>query len=252
MKIISWNCAGAFRKKYQQIEALNPDILIIQECENPDKYRNEFKNFSYKDYIWEGENESKGIGIFFKPIFNLNKLNWNGTYSIIDPDFKSNLTTWKTNELKQFISVSITNDLNLLAVWTKGKDNQIFKYIGQFWKFILANKEHINEKPTIMIGDFNSNTIWDKIDRWWNHSEVIKILDSWNYRSLYHEINLESQGNEKTPTFYLQRKLEKPYHIDYIFIPKSFINKSRLEIGKYKDWIHLSDHMPLIFEYDSN
>ena len=35
MKIISWNCNGALRNKFQHIAELEADIYIIQECEDP-------------------------------------------------------------------------------------------------------------------------------------------------------------------------------------------------------------------------
>lgn len=37
MKIIEWNCQGAFRRKNDKILLLQPDILIIPECENKDR-----------------------------------------------------------------------------------------------------------------------------------------------------------------------------------------------------------------------
>jgi hypothetical protein len=37
MKIITWNCNMAFRKKADLILAHKPDILIVPECEHPDK-----------------------------------------------------------------------------------------------------------------------------------------------------------------------------------------------------------------------
>jgi exonuclease III len=36
MKIITWNCNMAFRKKADWILQYEPDILIIPECEHPE------------------------------------------------------------------------------------------------------------------------------------------------------------------------------------------------------------------------
>jgi hypothetical protein len=33
MVVVSWNCAGAFRKKFIALENLVPDVCVIQECE---------------------------------------------------------------------------------------------------------------------------------------------------------------------------------------------------------------------------
>ena len=37
LRIIHWNCQGAFRHKTSKILDLNPDVLIISECENLEK-----------------------------------------------------------------------------------------------------------------------------------------------------------------------------------------------------------------------
>ena len=37
MRIISWNCNGAFRNKINSILSLNGDIYVIQEAEDPKK-----------------------------------------------------------------------------------------------------------------------------------------------------------------------------------------------------------------------
>jgi hypothetical protein len=64
MKIIHWNCQGAFRKKSEQILKYNPDILIISECEEPSKLRLDEMINRPIDYFWYGDNPNKGIGFF--------------------------------------------------------------------------------------------------------------------------------------------------------------------------------------------
>lgn len=75
MKIVSWNCNGAFRKKYHALEDFNADILIIQECENPTDSTVQFKKWAGENYLWVGNNKNKGLGIFSKNGLKLNKLN---------------------------------------------------------------------------------------------------------------------------------------------------------------------------------
>jgi endonuclease/exonuclease/phosphatase family metal-dependent hydrolase len=103
----------------------------------------------------------------------------------------------------------------------------------------------------LIAGDFNSNVIWDQWDRWWNHSDVVKQLSDQGIESLYHLTSGEQQGKETKPTFFLQRKLVKPYHIDYFFGSEKFRNElSQLTIGNIEKWLEISDHLPLIAEFN--
>ena len=53
MKIVTWNCKGAYRKKHSiLIKSFDPDIWIIQECEHPDKFKKEKGVIPPKDIAW--------------------------------------------------------------------------------------------------------------------------------------------------------------------------------------------------------
>jgi len=106
----------------------------------------------------------------------------------------------------------------------------------------------ISDGKLILCGDLNSNTQWDEWDRWWNHSDVVRELADINIHSLYHKFTGEAQGKESTPTLFMHRKLEKPYHIDYAFISKNLSGQSHIEIGTPDTWLEFSDHMPVIFK----
>lgn len=234
MKIITWNCNGAFRKKFIHLENFEADIFIIQECENPSEVNHkEYKDWS-GNYLWIGDNKNKGLGIFAKNGIELKRLDWSDNF--------------KDHKVKYFLPCEVNNKFNLLGVWTHLNNSPTFGYIGQLWKYLQINQDKL--KNSLVIGDFNSNQIWDKWDRWWNHSDVVNELQKIKVESLYHKFYDEEQGKESKPTFFLQRKIEKPYHIDYVFGSENFSDKlENISIGNVEKWLELSDHLPIICDF---
>lgn len=230
MKILSWNCSGAFRKKYKFINKFEADILIIQECENPLEVDYEKELFDeYPFYIWTGDNKNKGLGLFSK-------------YKLKDNE-------WKNQNTKYFISCDVNNAFNLLGVWCHQANSPTFQYIGQLWKYLMINKNKIRSRDIIIGGDLNSNSIWDVWDRWWNHSDVVKELKNLNIKSLYHHFYKEKQGEEHIPTFYHTKNNDKGYHIDYFFASSKFAkNIKDFCIEEFSEWKQFSDHIPIIVE----
>lgn len=230
MKLLSWNCNGALRKKFASLEGYEADIVIIQECENPAQS----KDIAYRDWannsIWLGDNPNKGLGIFANSTIKLEKLDW------------------KPRGLKYFIPCRINNDFNLLGTWCYGGSLlNDYLYIGQLWKYLKLYKGELGK--SIIAGDFNSNVYWDKPRRNWNHSDVVRELNKLSLESLYHKFYKESQGEETQPTFIFQKNIAKPYHIDYIFASEKLTqNLKSVSVGNSERWLGLSDHMPVFCE----
>lgn len=97
----------------------------------------------------------------------------------------------------------------------------------------------------MLAGDLNSNACWDKWDRWWNHSDVVKDLDRLGLHSAYHRNFGESQGQESRPTFFMHRNLAKGYHIDYVYSASGWGVPS-LSVEDPGTWLSLSDHLPAV------
>ncbi|MFI5186401.1 MAG: hypothetical protein ACHQF0_06735 [Chitinophagales bacterium] len=235
LKIITWNCNMAFRKKADSVLTYKPDILIVQECEHFDKLIFSNSIPKPKDSLWFGQNKNKGLGIFSYSNFRLKALD---VYN---------------NSFKLIIPVAITDGhshLNLFAIWANNPKDPDGQYITQIWKAIKYYDEIIKNKQTILIGDFNSNTIWDRPRRKGNHSAVVERLESKGIYSVYHKHFNQIQGKEQHPTLYMYRHKDKPYHIDYCFASIDMLpHLKSVEIGDYDSWINYSDHVPVIITF---
>jgi exonuclease III len=229
MRIISWNCNGALRKKFEQLGKLKGDIYVIQECEDPQQCSDERYKSWAANYIWVGDNKNKGLGVFCKT------------------QMQVSLNEWESNDAKYFISIKINDSFDLVAVWNQRNSSRTYRYIGQFWKYLQVNKDKMTN--CLVLGDFNSNKIWDKKPRICNHSDVVRELDEIGIRSLYHEFFNEEQGKETKPTFFLQKNLDKKYHIDYVFADKNYFKAIEIDIGVQSDWLQISDHMPITIDF---
>ncbi|WP_422004417.1 endonuclease/exonuclease/phosphatase family protein [Roseivirga pacifica] len=232
MKIISWNCNGALRKKLDKITDLDADIYVIQECEDPTRTNDKKYNAWSDNHLWVGDSKNKGLGIFAKSDIKLQLLDWSNNF--------------RDHSVKHFLPCSVNDKYQLLGVWTHHNNSPNFGYMGQFWKYLQTNLEYFDNP--IIAGDFNSNAIWDQWDRCWNHSDVVNTLKQKEIESIYHLLSGEKQGSETTPTFWLQKNAEKPYHIDYFFLSKEFQKPKTFRIEERSDWIEFSNHVPLILE----
>ena len=228
MRIVSWNCNGALRKKLAAVETLNADVCIIQECEDPSRCKDtEYQRWA-ENYLWAGANKNRGLGVFAKNCIALSRANLD------------------ESPFELFLPCLIEERIALLAVWTRHSLTQ--RYIGQLWNYLQLHREFLRCENSICIGDLNSNVCWDHKHHSWSHSHVVRELLGVGCSSIYHHVRAEAQGRESTPTFFLHRRLGKPYHIDYAFLSQALLKNSSVEVGQPDNWLEFSDHMPLVMD----
>ena len=225
-------CNGALRKELDALDTLQFDIAVIQECEDPARSTSASYKAWAENYLWARTNKNKGIGVFAAPEVKLQP---------VDLDL---------GQLQSFLPCRVQESFLLVAAWTRQANSPTFQYIGQLWKFIQAHRSILSDQPAMIVGDLNSNVRWDKWDRWWNHSDVVRELSELGLESVYHRARGLPQGSELEPTFFLQRNPLKSYHIDYAFAPVGWMDGCSAWIGESEEWLKWSDHMPLVVRVD--
>lgn len=243
MKIVTWNCNGKFREKYEAIREQDADIYVIQECENPnepmDKYK-EYKETMGDNFFWTGNIHYKGLGIFSKKDnITLEKIETNGNF-------------------EHFLLLRVNDKFNLLGVWAMDKDKEkgLNPYVEMIHDFIEENEDVFDEN-LVMCGDLNSSIVFndnhkkkDDSGNPKNHTCLNKKLNSRHLFSAYHDLTGDEQGEEVKATFFQSKDLDKHYHLDHVYSKKGVVKD--LEILDENEWIALSDHMPIVFEIDES
>lgn len=73
--------------------------------------------------------------------------------------------------------------------------------------------------PTVVAGDFNHNSIWDKPLDETCHAYAVADLATFGLSSAYHRARGCAHGAEPEPTFFMGKDPAKPYHLDFCFVP---------------------------------
>jgi exonuclease III len=210
---------------------------VIPECECIEKLVFKAGVKQPSSILWFGDNHHKGLAV----------IAYNGLQLTLIRKHKP--------EIKTIAPISVTGgdtELTLFAVWAYNPDDPDGQYVTQVWKAVNHYKRLIKPERTILAGDFNSNTIWDRPRRVGNHSDVVKYLKRKKIHSAYHQYHSQQHGTEQHPTFYLYRHLDKPYHLDYCFLSADLTQcMQSVEIGEHAFWSKYSDHVPVMVTFDS-
>ena len=169
----------AFRKKAISILDYRPDILVIPECEHPDKLIFDAIVPKPTDCLWFGQNRNKGLAII--------------SYG----NFRLRVIRGHDENLRMIVPISVSDGnfkFNLFAIWANNPGDRDGQYITQVWKAIHKYNRLLSRSQTILIGDFNSNKIWDRPRREGNHTHVVDHLKKKRIHSLYHSAHFNASA----------------------------------------------------------
>ncbi len=222
MKIVSWNANCKFREKYKDIAALDADIYIIQECENPVTCKNKEYYVFVKNGFWKGDWSYKGLMVF-----------------TTRNDIKLELLDWAGEDKRYFIPVRVNGSFTLVASWA------CEPYCEELYDWLEIVLPNIDE-GTIIIGDLNSNIALDSKHIKKSGKSFGKVLEALQQKGLmdmWTYLRKEEGGKESVPTFFLYRHLDKPLHLDHCLASPRMVKS--MTIHARWQWLALSDHLPI-------
>jgi exonuclease III len=222
MRIVSWNCNGAFARKLSALDQFDADLLVIQEASERDILA---MDTAITHWVGKGH---RGLAVIGK----------NGTTFRVDPIWDPTLP-W-------FTPVHIGN-LRVLAVWASVLTNSR-RYVRLVHEALDLYQDFLEHDQAIVIGDLNSNTVFDGKHRGLSHTDLVDRLSSKGLTSVWHHQHNEAHGQESRPTFYMYRRPEKTWHLDYAFVSNAFLTNASLTLGEHDPWLTLSDHIPLVLD----
>jgi exodeoxyribonuclease-3 len=154
------------------------------------------------------------------------------------------------------VKVSGAVRFNLLAIWAMQANDRRLSYIAQVNLGLINYQAFIQETDTVLIGDLNSNPRSSEgnqrsqhVHRLGSHDWVVRSLSDLDLVSAYHYYFRQKHGQESAYTYFFARKLDRPYHLDYIFIPRRWLKRlKKVMVGKPETWLKNSDHCPVTVE----
>ncbi len=150
---------------------------------------------------------------------------------------------------KHFLPVQIEGPVkfNVLGAWAKPADRRPL-YVTTLLRGLAAYRDFIQSAPTIFIGDLNTENFLSAGDP---HMKLVEVLRrEFGLVSAYHEYYGEEHGRESRHTYFDRTKQGRPYHIDYCFMPISWLPYLQtVTVGTQRRFGGVSDHVPLLLEF---
>jgi exodeoxyribonuclease III len=225
----------ALKRKMVALRSLRPDIAILSEVARPERLRRDLPELGAVPIVWVGSNPNKGLAV----------VSFTGSQLALDISYKT------TNEYIAPVEVTGQKSFRLLAVWDHNDRKEgLNRRPGPLLRTLNDSSDFCKQDDLVVAGDFNNNPQWDRPDGPNNMQLIAQELMKRGLVSLYHRTEGLEFGAEVRATYWQYRNRTKAYHIDYVFVPTTWLeNLVSFEIGNFEDWKGFSDHAPLIAEF---
>jgi endonuclease/exonuclease/phosphatase family metal-dependent hydrolase len=218
MRLATWNCQTGLTSNWDALERLAPDVVTVQECgEHTAEQAKEREGWTCE---WQAGAWEKGLAVLAHAPYTI-------SHREIGEPF--------------LISTIIDGPVRFrfVAFWAMTPSHAKYSYTRQATRLIDALPD--DGLPIVIAGDFNASKSSP-------HLANVASLGARDLVSAYHTArHLEHDAQEPEATSYFQWKHDRPYHMDFVFVPRSW-HIDKVEVGGYEDYAlaGLSDHVPVI------
>jgi endonuclease/exonuclease/phosphatase family metal-dependent hydrolase len=221
VRLTTWNTSrGAnIPTALQHLAWAQCDLVALQECRRPPE--------AAPDVLWRGTDPIQGIAVISRNLApRLEQLENPNLHPTILP-----------------VLVHGPTPFLLVAVWTQKTPTYEAVALGA----VAACTAGAAGVPLIVAGDFNISPAVIGQER--TATDFFKRMrDEFGLVSAYHSYFAVEPGHETHPTYFHQRKESAPFHLDYVFLPDSWVHRiTGVRVGSYSEW-RMSDHRPLIVD----
>ena len=218
MRLTSWNRPKAeIKGSMALLEPRGADLVALQECRRPDG--------DDASVIWRGEYEPQGSAVVSaSEALRIEPIEIPSLHPTVVP-----VVVHAPQPLFVFV-----------GVWTHEPFNKVA------WEAMTACKAAADDLdlPMVAAGDFNSSPCVQGQERA-SRRFVERMRDELGLVSAWHHCTGEAHGEETRATYYHLWKESDPFHIDYCFLPETWMDRlTGVEVGSFATWPQ-SDHRPL-------
>jgi endonuclease/exonuclease/phosphatase (EEP) superfamily protein YafD len=218
VRLATWNCQTGLDSNWGAVEALNADVLVVQECGSGTPAQ--VADQDGWTCEWQAGGWDKGLAVLARSPYRIESR---------EPSEPFYLST----------VISGPDRFRFVGFWAMTPKFAGYEHPQQATRLIerLPN----DGVPTVVAGDFNASKSAA-------HFGNVRRLAALGLVSGYHAYHrLDHSQVEADPASYFHWKESRPYHMDFVFVPEVWQIRS-VEVGTFEDYPGrgLSDHVPVL------
>jgi endonuclease/exonuclease/phosphatase family metal-dependent hydrolase len=226
LRIITWNCPRrTIAQCREQLAALAPDILALQEVSDAVS--------GSSDEAWAGWMPQQGLAVAVRAGLTVSS--------------EAETAPEASISGRRFVVRSDAAELRILNVWAH---SELGSYVSGVHRLLDESAAWLHGGPSIVLGDFNAHPAFDKEHPKFTFASISdRLKTEFGLVSAYHGHREMAHGAEGDSTYFHQWSVEKPFHLDYCFVPELWAaGITSVTVGSFADYAAFSDHRPVIVD----